>query len=170
MNRVHAYLFFFFFLNIYRYQVKEFGYFLLTYKINEKSKHFSGNFWMEWEEYAGYLEGDKVDFAFLSDDIAFKFPGLEIYSFVNPTKYFNIGKIIKFMEEKLDYNDLSFEFNGREEKIIKCKLGYKGPKKFYLSIPYPFSETAEYQKPSNGDSVLGDFFIKKAHEYENNYK
>jgi hypothetical protein len=170
VNRVHTYLFLLDDGNIYRYQVKGEGYSLLTYKNNEKSQPFSDDFWKDWKEYASYIKDDKVDFAFLSDNSAFKFPDLEDFSFVNPTEYFNIGKITKFMEEELNYNDLSFIFNEREKKIIKeAKLGYKGPKKFYLTIPCP-NEAAEYQKPSGGDIVLGDLFKKKVAEYESNYK
>jgi hypothetical protein len=173
-NRVHTYLFLVDERNIYRYEVrkneikKTVDYIILKYKDNEKSQPFTDNFWAEWKENAGYIEGDKVDFAFLSDDMNFQFPSLEMFSFTNPTDYFNIEKIKQYMEEKIEYNDLSFVFNEREEKIIKCKLGYKGPKKFYLSIPYPSENIIE--KSSNGEYSLGTHIKKKAQEYENNYK
>jgi hypothetical protein len=141
----------------------------LKYNNDEHSKPFFDNFWPEWEVSAHYAKGDQVDFAFLSDDISFKFTGFERFSFVNPTEYFSIGKVKKFMEEKLNYNDLSFEYEEKEEKIPKCnKLVYKGPKKFYLNIPYPANKIIK--KPSERVYDLEDFFNEKVERYKNNYK
>jgi len=170
-QEVHTYLFLLDEGNIYRYQVKKKGVSLLKYKNDEKSRPFSGDFWEDWMCDAGFADGDKVDFAFLSDDNAFKFTGYKKFSFAEPTEYFNTGKIEQFMEDKLEYNNLSFEFNGREKEILKCKLGYKGPKKFYLSIPYPSDETLKYHKPSSEDEFnLGIFIQERAERMDKNCK
>jgi len=171
MNPVHTYLFLLDDGNISRYQVNEKTgvYSLLKYNNDEKSQPFSDHFWDDWIYDTSYIEGDEADFAFLSDDAGFKFTGHKKFLNLNSTKYFTTGKIRQFMKDNLEYYDLSFVFNGREIKIDNFKPEYKGPKKFYLSIPYPSNdETVNYPEPSNNDFSLGDYFKKVAQGWDEN--
>jgi len=161
-KRTHAYIFLLDGGNIFRYQVDADKYEIVPYKNNEKFRPFSNTnvfwnvFWTEWKKYAGYSykKGDKVDFAFLSDDKDFKFQGYrKKFSLVDSTTL--TDKISRFMEKELDYNDLSFEFDGMEEPINKNESGCKkGPKKFYLSIACQSKDEAPEQLCQSEDETL----------------
>jgi len=137
---------------------------LQRYSNDEISKRFTDaeNFWREWESNVGYLKNDNIDFAFLSDDENFDIGVPSEYSYLNPTDFFNKSIIKQFMKN-LEYNDLSFIYEGGEEKIVKKKeMGYNGPKKFFLNIRFP-SEKIIIKQQSADEYTLGEHFrtIKK---------
>ena len=131
---------------------------------------FSDDFWKEWETNADYIEGDNVDFAFLFDDDKYNLNIPKKYSPIKPSKFFKQKIITEFMQKYLEYNDLSFMYNGKEEKIIKERVyGYEGPKKFFLNIPYPADDNSK-PKQTSDKYTIGDFFKEEKDEWDENIK
>ena len=168
MTNTHTYLFLVDKGNVFYYKGTGAGDFQSQrYSNDEKSRKFTDNFWSEWEKNAGYENDDKIDFAFLTDDENFEPKIPEAYLQIKPTEFFDQRIIMKFME-KLEYNDLSLVFNGKEEKILKKpELGYDGPKRFFLIIQYPDKITCKKQISSDA-YPLGAFFQDKTKAWGEN--
>nr|AGS53544.1 type I restriction-modification system M subunit [uncultured bacterium contig00062] len=139
---------------------------LQRYSNDETSIVFQGftdDFWNEWKYNSSYHENDNVAFAFLSDDETFNPEIKQDFNFIQPAAFFPKTLIMEFME-KLEFNNITLVYKGKEEKIFnKAVFGYEGQKKFYLKM-YPSEPSENYVEQSDSSEYTFIDFLKELRE------
>lgn len=165
MIQTHPYLFLQDEGFVYRYKFRrnteeESIYELFLYSNNERCKEYTDDFWNEWKDAVGFLDGDKVDFAFLSDNDQFRFVIPPDFSLCNPSQFFSHKRIRAFIEKNFNCK-ITLIYKGRKDTINSNDEKFSGQKVFYLDIPFPSGNFLNTSIPSIDYSFteysLGDF-------------